>query len=86
MGFGGTTANFRLDGRTVPSMISGVRVDTGREKLGLITGEGVKIGVNTSTMPGVKIGAGALIGPNLRINRDVPEGERVLTDEVYGRL
>lgn len=86
MGFGATSANFRLDGRTVPSMVAGQRLDSAREKLGLITGAGVKIGVNTSTMPGVKIGAGALIGPNLRISIDVPEGARVMTDEVYGRL
>ncbi len=86
MGYGATTANFRLDGRTVPSVIGGERLDTGREKLGLVLGEGTKIGVNTSTMPGVKIGAGALIGPNLRIARDVPDGARVLNDGEYGRL
>jgi bifunctional UDP-N-acetylglucosamine pyrophosphorylase/glucosamine-1-phosphate N-acetyltransferase len=86
MGFGGTTANFRLDGRTVPSMVGGERVDTGREKLGAVLGTDVKVGVNTSLMPGVKVGAGAIIGPNLRINRDVPPGERVLYDDEYGRF
>jgi NDP-sugar pyrophosphorylase family protein len=86
MGFGGTTANFRLDGRTVPSIVSGERLDSGREKLGLITGAAVKIGVNTSTMPGIKIGAAAIIGPNLVINRDVPDAARVLTDDEYRRF
>ncbi len=86
MGFGGTTANYRLDGRTVPSMVAGQRLDTGREKFGAIMGEGAKLGVNTSLMPGVKIGPGAIIGPNLRINKDVPAGERVLYDDEYGRL
>ncbi len=86
MGFGTTTANYRLDGRTVPSMVGGRRVDSGREKLGLVLGAGAKVGVNTSTMPGVKIGAGAIIGPNLRITKDVPDGERVLNDGEYGRL
>jgi acetyltransferase-like isoleucine patch superfamily enzyme len=49
-------------------------------------GNGAKLGVNTSLMPGIKVGAGAIIGPNLRINKDVPAGERVLYDGEYGRL
>lgn len=86
MGYGGTTANYRLDGRTVPSLVNGERLDSGRMKLGLMLGAGAKIGVNTSTMPGVKIGAGAIIGPNLKVTRDVPDGERVLNEEKYGRF
>jgi bifunctional UDP-N-acetylglucosamine pyrophosphorylase/glucosamine-1-phosphate N-acetyltransferase len=86
MGYGGTTANYRLDGRTVPSMVGNERIDSGRMKLGLMLGAGAKIGVNTSTMPGVKIGAGAIIGPNLKVTRDVPAGVRVLDEEIYGRF
>jgi acetyltransferase-like isoleucine patch superfamily enzyme len=37
-------------------------------------------------MPGVKIGAHALIGPGIRITRDVPDGERVLDEETYGHF
>jgi acetyltransferase-like isoleucine patch superfamily enzyme len=37
-------------------------------------------------MPGVKIGTKALIGPMIRVTRDVPDGERVLDEDVYGRL
>ena len=76
MGYGATTANYRLDGRTVPSSVGDERIDSGRMKLGLMLGAGTKIGVNTSTMPGVKIGAGAMVGANLRITRDVPGRER----------
>jgi len=94
LGFGAVTANYRIDGRSVPSAIGGVRVDSGRMKLGLMLGAGARIGVNTSTMPGVKIGAGALIGPGIRITRDVPDGARVLDEETlrqaqgrqYGRF
>lgn len=85
MGFGATTANYRLDGRTVPSLVRSERVDSGRMKLGLMLGEGTKIGVNTSTMPGVKIGAGAMIGANLRITRDLPDRARLLDERGYGR-
>jgi bifunctional UDP-N-acetylglucosamine pyrophosphorylase/glucosamine-1-phosphate N-acetyltransferase len=86
MGFGATTANYRIDGRSVPSMVSGERLDSGRMKLGLMLGAGTKIGVNTSIMPGVKIGVGALIGPSIKIVRDVPDGVRVLDEETYGRF
>jgi bifunctional UDP-N-acetylglucosamine pyrophosphorylase/glucosamine-1-phosphate N-acetyltransferase len=86
MGFGATTANYRIDGRTVPSVVGGERLDSGRMKLGLMLGAGTKIGVNTSTMPGVKIGAGALIGPSIKVVRDVPDGARVLDEETYGRF
>ncbi len=86
MGFGATTANYRIDGRTVPSMVGGLRVDSERMKLGLMLGAGTKVGVNTSTMPGVKIGANAMIGPGMRVTRDVPDGERVLDESKYGRF
>lgn len=86
MGWGATTANYRIDHRTVPSVINGQRIDSEREKLGAILGAHVRVGVNTSLMPGVKIGAGALIGPGIRVTRDVPDGERVLDEEVYGRF
>jgi UDP-N-acetylglucosamine diphosphorylase / glucose-1-phosphate thymidylyltransferase / UDP-N-acetylgalactosamine diphosphorylase / glucosamine-1-phosphate N-acetyltransferase / galactosamine-1-phosphate N-acetyltransferase len=86
MGFGGTTANYRIDGRTVRSVVNGERLDTGRMKLGLMLGAGTKMGVNTSTMPGVKIGGGCMIGPGLNVTRDVPDGERVLDSEKYGRF
>jgi NDP-sugar pyrophosphorylase family protein len=85
MGWGATTANFRLDGRTVPSVVAGERLDTGREKLGLVLGARSRIGVNTSTMPGVKIGAGCVIGANLTINADVPDAARILRQEEHGR-
>jgi bifunctional UDP-N-acetylglucosamine pyrophosphorylase/glucosamine-1-phosphate N-acetyltransferase len=86
MGYGATTANYRIDGRTVPSIVGATRIDSERMKLGLMLGAGTKVGVNTSTMPGVKIGAKALIGPMIRVTKDVPDGERVLDEDVYGRL
>jgi bifunctional UDP-N-acetylglucosamine pyrophosphorylase/glucosamine-1-phosphate N-acetyltransferase len=86
MGYGAVTANFRLDGRTVPMFVGRERMDTGRGKLGLIFGAGSKLGVNTSTMPGVKIGAGSIIGPNMRVTRDVPDGERMLDERRDGRV
>jgi bifunctional UDP-N-acetylglucosamine pyrophosphorylase/glucosamine-1-phosphate N-acetyltransferase len=86
MGYGAVTANFRVDGRTVPMHVGEERLDSERMKLGLVLGAGARLGVNTSTMPGVKIGAGAIVGANLRIQRDVPDGARVLTESDLGSL
>jgi len=86
MGYGAVTANFRIDDRTVPSVVAGERLDSGRMKLGLMLGAESRIGVNTSTMPGVKIGAGAMVGPNMNVTRDVPDGARVLDEGEYGRF
>jgi bifunctional UDP-N-acetylglucosamine pyrophosphorylase/glucosamine-1-phosphate N-acetyltransferase len=86
MGYGAVTANYRIDGRTCPSVVAGERIDSGRMKLGLMLGAQARIGVNSSTMPGVKIGANTMIGPNLKVTRDVPDGARVLDEEEYGRF
>jgi bifunctional UDP-N-acetylglucosamine pyrophosphorylase/glucosamine-1-phosphate N-acetyltransferase len=66
--------------------IGGERLDTGRMKLGLVLGAGSRLGVNTSTMPGVKIGAGAIVGANLRVSRDLPDAARAFTESDLGSL
>jgi len=78
MGYGAVTANYRLDHKSIPSVVSGERLDTGRDKLGAMIGADVRIGVNASTMPGVKLGAGAWLGSNLPVNRDLADGERYM--------
>lgn len=72
-----TTANLRIDQGNVWSTIKGQRVDTGRDKLGLIAGKHAFIGVNVMTMPGTKIGRNAEIGPTTVVSQDVPDDTRV---------
>ena len=74
---GCTTANLRIDHGTVGSRIKGNKVDTGRDKLGAIIGHGAFIAVDAMTMPGVKIGEGAQIGPGTHVLQDVGDGKRV---------
>lgn len=78
-GSGAVLANLRLDNQTVK--VGKERVDTKREKLGLMAGKGVRIGVNVSTMPGVMVGKGSLIGPGVVLGRDVEEGKKVLVKQ-----
>lgn len=78
LGAGTITGNLRLDERPVRVMVKGELVDSGLRKLGVIMGDNVKTAINVNTMPGVKIGADAWIGPNTTIYRDIPSGGFVL--------
>lgn len=73
LGAGTVTGNFRLDEKNISSMVKDEKVDTKRNKLGVIVGKDVRIGVNASLMPGVKIGSDSLIGPGVILYEDLPE-------------
>lgn len=72
MGSGTVLANLRLDEKEITSSVKGNRVITGRTKLGSMIGSNVRIGVNASIMPGVKIGSGSFVGAGVIVNHDIP--------------
>jgi bifunctional UDP-N-acetylglucosamine pyrophosphorylase/glucosamine-1-phosphate N-acetyltransferase len=72
LGAGSITANYRFDGKTIKMVVKQKIIDSGKEKFGIIMGDGVKTGIHTSFMPGVKIGSRSYIGPNLLVYQDVP--------------
>ncbi len=69
-GAGTTVANLRHDDDAIDVMVKGECVSTGRRKLGVIVGDGVKTGINTSLYPGVKLSSEATTRPGEVINRD----------------
>lgn len=71
MGSGAVTANFRFDEKTVQTKVGETKIDSKLQKFGAIIGKGAKIGVNSTLLPGVKIGRKTLIGPGSVINKDV---------------
>lgn len=75
LGAGAVLANLRLDGKEIKSMVKGDKIGTGRKKLGAIIGENVRIGVNASVMPGVKIGKNSYVGSGVVLTSDLPEGK-----------
>ncbi len=79
-----TTANLRIDQGPVWSTVKGQRLNTGRTKLGLIAGKRAFVAVNVMTMPGVKIGRDAEIGPTTIVREDVPDGMRVWVEQTLG--
>lgn len=73
IGSGTVLANFRLDEGNIWSAIKEERLNTKRNKLGAIIGKNVRIGVNTSIMPGVKVGKGSFIGAGVVLDKDIPD-------------
>lgn len=76
-GAGAVTANLRLDEKNVSVNVNGERVDTGSNKFGIITGESVRVGVNTSIMPGVKIGNNSFVASGICVSEDIEDKQFV---------
>ncbi len=73
MGSGAVLANLRLDDGEISSAVKTEKIPTKKNKLGAIIGSDVRIGVNTSIMPGVKIGQHSFVGSGVVLDKDVPE-------------
>lgn len=73
LGAGTRTGNLRLDEQKISSFITGEKISSQRKKLGSIIGKNVRIGINTSIMPGVKIGKDTFIGGGMIVEKDVCE-------------
>ncbi|BCS92050.1 Bifunctional protein GlmU [Metallosphaera sp. J1] len=74
-GAGTLVANLRFDEKEVYMNIKGKRQGTGRKKMGTVVGGHVRTGINVSILPGIRIGAYAMIYPGAVVNRDVNRGE-----------
>jgi len=73
MGAGANLANFRLDEEEIHSKVKGIKINSNKIKLGSIIGKNVRVGINASIMPGVKIGKDTFIGGGIVIEKDVPD-------------
>lgn len=69
-GAGTTTSNLRHDNSNHHSMVQGKLVNTGRRKFGVIIGDGVHTGINTSFYPGRKMWPGTTTLPGEVLQQD----------------
>jgi bifunctional UDP-N-acetylglucosamine pyrophosphorylase/glucosamine-1-phosphate N-acetyltransferase len=74
---GTNIANLRFDNGNIKIKVKGDIIDSGRRKMGVIFGDGVKTGINSSFNPGVKIGVNSRIGAGAIVSRDL-ESHKVL--------
>ncbi|MFA4815451.1 MAG: NTP transferase domain-containing protein [Candidatus Gracilibacteria bacterium] len=68
-GAGAICANLRLDEKDIG--------ESGRNKLGPVLGSHIRVGVQTSLMPGIRIGSNTMITSGLTIAQDIEEGKFV---------
>jgi len=71
--FGGI-ANMRWDEETIKVRMGEQLVDTGMDKLGAMFGDRCKTGFHWVADPGVRIGAGSIIGSFVNVQEDVEPG------------
>jgi bifunctional UDP-N-acetylglucosamine pyrophosphorylase/glucosamine-1-phosphate N-acetyltransferase len=83
LGAGTVLANFRLDEGDIQIKVGDSLVDTGYDKLGAIVGQGCRIGVNASLMPGVRVGPYSFVGPQVCLRQDLGANKMVLLEPRY---
>lgn len=83
LGSGTVLANLRLDEGDIWSEVKGKRINTGRNKLGALIGRDVRLGVNTSIMPGIKIGKHSFIGAGMVVDKDIPDNNFYFSERKY---
>jgi bifunctional UDP-N-acetylglucosamine pyrophosphorylase/glucosamine-1-phosphate N-acetyltransferase len=79
IGAGFYTANVRLDRAMVKVTVKNEKIDTGLKSLGVMIGDGTRIGIKSSTMPGVIIGRNVVIGSGTAVMNNVEDDTRYYT-------
>jgi len=74
---GTNIANLRFDNGNVKINVKGDKIDSGRRKMGVVFGDGVKTGINSSFNPGVKVGVNSRIGAGAIVSKDL-ESNKIL--------
>lgn len=70
-GAGTILANFKFDESEVTVNINGARISTGTDKFGAIIGNDCKTGINSSIMPGIRLGPNSIVGSHTCLAKDL---------------
>ena len=71
LGAGSKTGNLRLDEKEISSIIKNQKINSNLKKLGCIMGQNIRIGINSSLMPGIKIGNNSFLTAGICVEKDV---------------
>jgi bifunctional UDP-N-acetylglucosamine pyrophosphorylase/glucosamine-1-phosphate N-acetyltransferase len=85
-GAGTVTANLRLDNTRIKVTVGDEEIETGHDKLGSFVGKGSRFGIHVSLLPGVRVGAGSLVGAHVCLPNDLPSGTMALAESRYRAL
>lgn len=82
-GSGAVTANYRLDEEDIAVWVGKNRISIGHDKLGVLAGEGCRIGINASLMPGVRLGTNAFVGAHVCLTKDLDSDKMAFEKSDY---
>ena len=85
--FGANTvfANWRFDEKNVTVTLDD-DVDTGLDKLGAIVGDNCRTGINSSLMPGVRVGPNSIVGPQVCLTSDLAPDSMAVLESGYSTI
>jgi len=86
LGAGVVLANFRFDAQPISSFVDGKKVNTELLKFGAIIGKESKMGVNSASLPGIKIGSKTFIGPGEVIKKDIEDNKFIFNNKLESNL
>ena len=75
---GTNVANLRFDDGNVKIVVKNEKIDSGRRKMGVVFGDGVKTGINSSFNPGVKVGVNSRIGAGVILSKDLESNKLLI--------
>jgi len=78
LGAGTTIANLRLDKKNIIVTLNGKKIDSKRRKLGMVMGDNVQTGINSSINIGTIIGNNVFIGPGAVIKGEITPKTKML--------
>ena len=77
LGAGCKISNLRLDGKEVNVRMGATKMSSGVRKFGALLGDSVEIGCNVVTNPGVIMGCGSSVSPNITVTGIYPENTKL---------
>ncbi len=83
LGAGARTANLRLNEQNIFTKIKDEKINSGQSKFGSVIGKNVRVGINASLMPGIKIGKETFLGAGGVYTQDVAENQFVYLQQEY---
>jgi len=78
LGSGTKVANLRLDKKNISAIINGKKIDTKRRKLGVIMGDNIQTGINSTMDVGTILGHNVFIGPGGNAKGNIEPNSKIL--------
>ncbi|UCB58135.1 MAG: NTP transferase domain-containing protein [Thermoplasmatales archaeon] len=77
-GAGSKVANLRFDKKPISVVLNGNKLDSKRKKLGVIIGDNVQVGINSTINVGTIIGDKCFIGPGAVVKGEIKSNSRIM--------